>query len=263
MLRPEELLALDEETIDISNTTKGSLFKKLLLGIVLLALLGGGGFAAYFLFLKKDSDAPAPLPPPAETPTLEHSGPALSISHTLAIEAPSMDEARVELQELLATSTVGGETRLLSVVLKSDPEQRALNLNEILSLLDITVPASVLSALEVEKFSFLLEYETDGSPRVALAVAIKNDEAIIQEMADWEALLPSELDGLMQSLGKTQNPESLAFRNGTQSGGIRRFLNYPEPNLSIDYVVHRDTRVLLLATSQRSLNEALAALPTP
>lgn len=264
-LRPEELLALEEETIE-PKKHRGFSFslKGPAIAVVALILIAGIGGGAYRLFFTKD-EVLSPASPASPTPQAaqEPEKPAslLSLESSVTLTAPHVDEMRVELQELFARKEPGGIPRTLYFKLESDTEKRYLNLSESLSLIDVTFPADAANAIDASRSTIFLTNDTlDGSVRFGIAVSVSGADAAKTAMTQWEATMPQEFDGLLQSLGKTRDPDQMTFRASSRTDVFARFLNYPDANLSLDYAIDETKNALIIATSPATLRTALDSL---
>lgn len=265
-LRPEELLALEEETLQESGGRFPALHipRVALLGIAGLIVLGGISGAAYFFFLRSHKTTTSPPPPAATTEpspaATEAPKPLLPIPATTRSIA-SIEEARVELHELFAQRDTSGTLRALAIKLENAQETRYLSLSDIAAALDITFPENVLASVNSNSFTlFLFNNPEDGSTRAGLAFQVTDANALAQAMAQWEAAMPSDLDPLLLSLGKTEEPDDLRFKTTVRKGLTNHYLNFPGPATSVDYTVDPSRKIMLLATSRDTMYAAIDSL---
>jgi len=274
-LRPEELLAIDEGTTGPEEPFHERRFPiaglppVVVLGlgaIIFIVLVGGALFAVSQLFFGDNGGgSPTPLEPtppiatPTEPPRPEILLPGIGAEvRTIAV----VEEAQVELQQLLAQPMAPGAFRALLLKIETPQERRYLSFSETATALGVNFPEEIRATLDSSRFTLFLTGEPDsGNVRPALIIGVRDRVALEQKLPAWEVTLPDDFDSLLTSLGKTGPPAASGFRTTIRNDVTNHYLNFSEPTTSIDYALAPSDNLLLIATSRAAMYTLIDALP--
>lgn len=127
-------------------------------------------------------------------------------------------------------------------------EKQALTLNEFFRELEISIPPYALAEIK-ENYALVL-YNKDARKSLGLIAEVKNSENLKDQLKFWEETMVDDLKTFF--LG--QNPGAPAFP-GFQDNIYRkiaiRYINFPKPDLTIDYAVTNN--FFILTTSKKSM----------
>jgi|GEM_PF-1274351 len=138
------------------------------------------------------------------------------------------------------------------LIVKKD--NQILNLLDLISILNLVIPENISSSFaEAEiigdNYTLFLYKQTQGN-RLGLVIKIAQSETLATNLKDWEITMTNNLESLL--LIEEIPP---AFTEGFQDNIYRdiaiRYLNFPDPGLSIDYGIPDNK--LILTTSQESM----------
>lgn len=187
----------------------------------------------------------------------------------------------VDETELIEIETGCGElfVQSLKLILEKDREEGALariliktvsrterkyaDLNHFLSLLGFSLPEKIVQSAVEDKlgganYSFFLYNQAEGK-RLGFVIKITEEADLSGEFKEWEANVMEDIGALFVNL----DPQALSaavegFQDNIYSGIAIRYLNFPNPDLSIDYAVVGDK--LIVATSRESMYAVIDAL---
>lgn len=273
-LRPEELLAIEEgaapeETFHERRFPIAGLPPVVVVGlgaVIFLVLVGGALFAVSQLFFGDNGGSGTtplePTPPiatPTEPPRPEILLPGIGAEvRTIAV----IEEAQVELQQLLAQPMTPGAFRALLLKIETPQERRYLSFSETAAALGVNFPEEIRVTLDSARFTLFLVGEPDsGSVRPAFIIAVRDRVALEQKLPAWEVTLPDDFDSLLTSLGKTGPPAASGFRTTIRNDVTNHYLNFSEPITSIDYALAPSDNLLLIANSRAAMYTLIDALP--
>ena len=135
-----------------------------------------------------------------------------------------------------------------------------VNWNKFVSLTAINIP-SVLALLieqsEVngENYTFFVYKQSKGE-RLGLVIKLKDNVEAAETMKGWEKDIKDDLSSLF--LGLDIPDLAVEFNDNVYQGKNIRYVNFPDPDLSIDYAIVDDK--LLIATSRESMYAVIDAL---
>jgi len=145
------------------------------------------------------------------------------------------------------------------LIVKKD--NQILNLLDLVSILNLVIPKNISSSFaEAEiigdNYTLFLYKQTQGN-RLGLVIKIAQSETLATNLKDWEITMTNDLESLL--LIEEIPP---AFTEGFQDNIYRdiaiRYLNFPDPGLSIDYGIPDNK--LILTTSQESMYAIISLL---
>src|SRR3989344_8413784 len=277
VLTPEEMLSFGEEALPQAKT--GGRFsgiaqklpmKMVAIGLGVLLVMGGLGIVGYSFFFAGGEEPPQPEPTAPTQPPI--TGPIGSP------EEPPVPEAVLTVQD--TTPLIANDQRALSstarrvyglqvpdravhralVKLDTSTEKRYLSVSEIMEQLGAPLAPNLARYL-VESESTFFVYSENGTVRIGFAVGTSVAAALRAELSSWEANAEQELASALEALGRSESAATPRFQDNTHNGTPIRFLNFPDPNLTIDYAVVESKNLFILTTSRGSMSAAIDALP--
>lgn len=265
---------------------KESQFKFVVITVAVILIVGGlGGFFYWWNYLR-------PIPPVThyqcqdsqcvsvegagldECQTDEDCQPAepvepaipdslIPVEKTNTIEVSVGQEALLidGFKAMAKQEQVQGTLRRVLVKLIDEQEKSYMDLASIISALDISIPTSILQAvasseIEADNYTIFLYQQAEGS-RLGIVVDMKESSTLVQDLKAWEA---SIVDNLKPLLLQNGIPPAFTeeFQDNVYQDIALRYLNFPYPDLSIDYGLV--TGKLLISTSRESTYAAIDAL---
>lgn len=165
-----------------------------------------------------------------------------------------------DLQTSLNKELRGGFLKNLFFKKVEDFKERYLTLPELLASTNSQIPPQIQDNFSGE-YNLLIYQQEEGnenSPfqqsfsnnkRLVLVIKLKNKDQLDQDLLAWENTMVDDLSLLYaeKSIGDQKTNE---FQENFYRGALIRYLNFPEPNLSIDYLVLDN--LLVFATSRES-----------
>lgn len=210
--------------------------------IIFLILLGVGIF-----FYWQGKEQPLPLEPEPE-PQPQPVHPSESLIPVDEVTTTSIS-AQLNLLELLKQEaeleqTPGSFRRI--AILKNEKE--FFSLNELLQNLEISIPPYALAELK-ENYTLVL-YNQNGKRHLVLITEVENPDNLKEQLRFWEETMIEDLKNffLGESLGEPATPD---FQDNIYQEIPIRYINFPEPDLTIDYAIIKD--VFILTTSRESI----------
>jgi len=256
-----------------------------LVGIAILALIIGG----LWYFLKQPQPPAQVTQSPSPVPSLATQTPLPAPTSLFRADSQKVFELKIgqtkaNFQEALAQLAQTDEpVGTLIFVLFKDNQGLFLSLAEIASstaidLFDLPTQASagpLKNQLNLNSFSFFAysQAQADSSPftaqantgRPGLIVSIKNStststEDLTKSLKDLEQLMLADLTILLPG-AKNNLPARPVFLDNTYNNVAIRYVNLPEPNLSLDYAILNN--MLIFATSRESMYAIIDRLLLP
>lgn len=213
----------------------------IILIIIFLILLGIAGF--FYWQGTKEKPEPEPEPPITQEPEPPPS--LITVDETKIISlATEISLFRLLEEESELDQPIGAFKRI--AILENETE--FLSLRGVFNKLRINIPPYALEGLE-ENYTLLL-YNQNGAKRLCLIVEVESPENLKEQLRFWEETMVEDLKNffLGQVLGESATPD---FQDNVYKEIPIRYLNFPEPDLTIDYAVLED--VFILTTSRESI----------
>ena len=236
--------------------------------MLVLALLAGGAFA-YFTFFEKKNDAPLP-DMPAQTDS-ENDSPAVSeipVSNTetnepftlsspnylsIDVETITAEQFRATLLEKHALLDLSGKTTDVAIeFFVTDRSNNPIAFARLAVLMGITLPQAVMDELD-ESFSLYL-YNDNHTPRIGIAISMKNKDLLEAAVKKDESAIPFALQALYLDPVVTKITAG-AFKDGMYKTYQTRYFNMSTSGLSNDYTFTEKHWVI--GTSQNSFRKIL------
>ena len=198
------------------------------------------------------------------------------IEPTLPVSLIQVDETRtieltIEQENLLLDDLklVAGQEQTLNtfkrilVKLVSQTEKKYAHLDTLISALGINLPDNILSVVatsDVEGGNYTLFFynQAEGN-RLGMVIALEQGVDLSQELRIWEASIKTDLKSFFLSLDIEVQPMATEeFQDNLYQDIAIRYLNFPMPDLSIDYAIVNNK--LVITTSQESMYATIDAL---
>ncbi|MBU1136819.1 hypothetical protein KKD72_00415 [Patescibacteria group bacterium] len=133
-------------------------------------------------------------------------------------------------------------------------------LGDFLSLTEINIPSDLARLIEQSEANgedyTLFAYNQSEGKRLGLALKLKTGADLTEILKNWEKDIEHDLTPLF--LGMDISNSAAEFKDNVYQGKNIRYVNFPDPDLSIDYAIIDDK--LLITTSQESMYAAIDAL---
>lgn len=201
--------------------------KFLFILIIILIAIGVGGFL-YWQGTREPTPEPEPEPEPqpitpSESLILVDETKIASVSAKLNLLGLLEQESELEQQS-------GSFKRI--AVLKN--EQEFLSLTELFQRLKINVLPYVQTELK-ENYTLVL-YSQNGKRHLGLITEIENITNLKEQLRFWEQTIVDDLENFF--LGRVRGePATPNFLDNIYKEVAIRYINFPEPDLTIDYAV--------------------------
>lgn len=222
----------------------------IIIGAVIVAIVAYG--AVWFFFLREAEPAPSPTPIPTETPTPTPVVSSLEdiFGFTDPISIASDDfNPHATLDQAISSELVDlNEVRPFVIV---DENGLPYDFASLLELFGVSVPLELIDVLDIDDFIFVVygqteEFDDEGNlvftsgsvakfKRIGFVVKITDNVTAKSALTDWEDEMSTALAELLQLEGKT--PGSSTFADNVYNGVSVRYINFPNPDLSIDYTI--------------------------
>lgn len=234
--------------------------KPKLIIVLIIAILILAGVAAFLYWRGKQPSPPEqpiteepepeePQPPGPERPELlipflipANKTKMLSLSPESSLLKALKTEAQLEQ----ATNTF---KRI--IILKQVPteeEKEHLSLTKIFQRLRINIPPYALAELK-ENYNLIL-YSQNGKTRLGLITEIENPENLKEQLRFWEETMFNDLKNMF--LGEIPGGAATSeFQDNVYKETAIRYLNLPDPDLTIDYAIVNN--LFVLTTSRESM----------
>lgn len=129
---------------------------------------------------------------------------------------------------------------------------------QIIESLEITIPDNVSNKLSEQHTYFI--HAQQQQTRAGLIVEIDNQENLETSLKDWEAEIISDLNPLFLNQ-KLDEPATENFQDNTYKNIDIRYMNFPDPGLTIDYAIVND--YLVITTSREGMYKLIDVISPP
>lgn len=241
---------------------------------VVILLAAGGGFGYWWFYVKAPStpteiptpEAPEVVPPPTiETPEQPIEQPSvveipeikeipepqsptsvIITDQTMVTTIESLDSLELSKNLKADTSGIIGEGTITQhfVKLSNQSDKRFLKTNEILNLLNISIPETIWQQTSNAN---LISYKLNNSLRYGIVIKISAKDPVMALMKNWEPNIVNDIKQLFMGEPITI-PEDSKFVGNTYLDFDKRYLNLMSTETSIDYAV--SNKYLIIATSK-------------
>ncbi len=133
---------------------------------------------------------------------------------------------------------------------------RHASLNEILNNSGISIPENILSLTSADNYTLFSYAQSEGN-RIGLIIKLESINNLNQHLRNWEGNMINDLNNLIL---EKDNPVGFTdeFQDNNYSGTDIRYINFPDPGLSIDYAIIDNK--LIITTSRESTYSTINAL---
>jgi hypothetical protein len=168
-----------------------------------------------------------------------------------------LDELKSTALDEQATSTF----KRILVKLISQTEKKYADLDTLISALEISLPIDILQAVaigqaEEENYTLFFYSQPEGN-RLGLVIDMTESSSLVQGLRDWERTIIIDLKPLLLT-DKVPTAFTEDFQDNTYQDMAVRYINFPSPDLSIDYALVADK--LVITTSRESMYAVIDAL---
>src|SRR3989338_145064 len=194
--------------------------------------------------LPEEPEEPNSLIPVSETKTIE-----------ISISQPENQTPESLLLEKIKTAVLQeqGPGLLKRILVKIiNGEKKYASLGELISGLGINIPQNILTDLKDYTLFF---YTQNEGPRLGLIIETAGD--IKENLTLWETAMTADLEPLFLEAVK-EEPENRTFQDNVYQNIAIRYLNLPDPSLTIDYASIGNK--LIITTSKETIYQALEVL---
>jgi hypothetical protein len=240
--------------------------------LLVLALLAGGAFAYFSLFAKKPamSDAPASVPEASSTDesakadmgNQDAPGNDMNIPFTLSspnylpidVETVTDEQFRSILASKEKLMQSNNMTDVAVEFFVTDTNNNPIAFARFATLMGIVFPQAVMDQID-ESFSLYL-YNDGQVARAALALSMKNKDALEQAVKKDESALPFALQALYLDPSVTKITAG-TFKSGSYASHATRYFNIGTSGLSNDYAF--TAKHWVIGTSAKAFRKILDA----
>lgn len=189
------------------------------------------------------------LTPPAQIAEPVAPEAVIALDRLITIELAKLDKTL--LLETIASENAkikeGKATLRYAIKLVTGTEKRFLTGDETAKLLGLSIPADLAKLMSASE---LIGYKNGTSFRYGIAGAIQNKTSMQTAALAWEKTMLTDLTPLY--IEKTyQTPDPVVFSENTYSDFFKRFLNMPQPDVSLDWAV--SSRYFVVSTSKEMI----------
>ena len=215
--------------------------KKWLAWLLIVILIAVIVIAIFYLIGSEPDPEPTPEPPtPLESLIPVDETKVLSLTNTSFIDLLSQEAERDQ--------SAGTFKRV--AILKNETE--FLSLSELLEKLNINIPPYAF--IEIEDSYTLVIYSQNGKKKLELITEVKNTDNLNEQLRFWEQTMVNDLQGLflIESPG---TPATNDFQDNVYKDTTIRYINFPEPDLTIDYAITNN--LLIIGTSKELMYKTI------
>lgn len=199
---------------------------------------------------------------PAE-PEIPQSLISVNGTETIKMELRSKDLFIWELGLILAKDEEENILNNILVKISSQTERKYVSLSDFISISGINLPENIIQSAVADdlggmNYSFFSYNQTEGK-RLGLIIKIAEGVDLSADLGEWEASVPEYVDGFFIYLeDQILLAATEEFQDNVYNNIAIRYLNFPNPDLSVDYAIVGDK--LIIATSRESMYAVIDAL---
>jgi len=253
----------EERTIEIPKVKSETLTKQIIkvppkkINWPRLAIYAGSAFiiavGLYFtwqaLFIVEE---PIPIvkPPIKTTPELPKPFIEVEDSKIITLSDKNKETLLRELNLAYKEFEIEAQREIFKQIIIELPNDAGFsNASDFFEIMEIAIPESLKENIE-ETFT-LLFYKQEEGARIAIIIKLKDINSAIKELSLWESTMENDLEPLF--LAEKGEASSKSFKDNTYKDVKIRYLNFPNPDLTLDYAVYQSKNYLLITASKDSM----------
>lgn len=182
----------------------------------------------------------------------------IEVDDTITIEIYMGGEAALpaRLKQAADDGVATGELERVLIKTISGLERKYMSLSLVTNYLELQIPHGISQAISVAgNYTLFLCGQPEGS---RLGLALKLERTDVQDLLQaWEPTMIDDMSALLLQDARP-TPASEEFQDGEYRGIPIRYVNFPNPDLSIDYVMIGN--MLVITSSRGSMYQAIDAL---
>ncbi len=246
----------------------------ILIGAIVLAIIGLGGFFYWYNYLKPINTEPQPLITHFEcldNQCLEIEGEGLNecvsdqdcleliepeallpVSLSESIESEGL--LNEELESLLNQKQAEDSLKQILIIQGNS----YLSFDSLLKEMNLSFPEAIMSLIATSTNNYtLFSYGEGLENRLGLVIQMKQAQGLREELKNWELQMPQDLMPLLLQQ-RIPSSSSESFLDNTYQETAIRYLNFPTSDLALDYALIEDK--LIITTSKKSMFKAIQEL---
>lgn len=213
--------------------------KKFIIGLIIILI--AIAISAFFYW---QGQRPEPLPQP-KPENIQPEQSLIIINETKILKLlPGQQLVDLIKEEIIKDQETKTLKRL--AILKNDTE--FLSLMEIIKELNITIAPYALS--ELKNNYTLVVYAQNDKRHLGIITEIENESNLKDQLRFWEKTMGDNLQNLF-IIEKPESPTTTNFQDNVYKNIAIRYVNFPKPELTIDYAVSND--LFILTTSKEAI----------
>ena len=231
-----------EDIFDSEGKTNKKKFWLVIIGIVLLIAIILGFF--YWRGTRPETN---PTPQPTEN-KLQIPDSLINVDETKTLKLENNISLLILLEDEKVTA-LKTFRRIVPTKIATDGKEEVLSLNDLIKELNISVYPYVLSELK-NNYTLVLYGQEENEKRLGIIIETNNNTNLKEQLRYWEKTMIENLYNLF--LGKQpQIPTNKNFKDSNYNESPIRFINFPNPDISIDYATPNN--LFILSTSKESI----------
>jgi hypothetical protein len=244
-IKPEQIKKpeIAKTTEIIKQIHKPINLKRILIPVIIVLTIIAIGI--FFYWQGKTEEQQQEFPPVEQPEESQISESLISVDETKIIKVGN-NASLLSLLKIEAGVDQSKETFKRIVPIKNEKE--ILSLNELMQELRIAIYPYALPELK-DKYTLVL-YGQNGKRRLGLIIETVNSTNLKEQLKFWEKTMPEDLKNLFlnEMPGVPTNKE---FHNNVYKETAIRYINFPNPDLTIDYAISNN--LFILSISKESM----------
>jgi len=256
--KPKPLPAVAPTRTKAKKPKQGMGIKKILRILAIIILIALIVFIGGFIYWKiNQTKSTTPQPPTQQTNNeFQPSTSLIPVNETKIIKLEnniSLLNSLINEPTSLTPKTI---QRIVPIKTTADGKNlEALSLSDLIKELNISVYPYVLSEFKNNYTLFL--YAQNAEKRLGIIIEIKNTTNLNEQLKFWEKTMFEDLKNIFLNKNP-QSPLTKNFLDNKYKDTAIRFINFPSPDLTIDYAIINN--LFLLSTSKELMYETIDRL---
>lgn len=169
----------------------------------------------------------------------------ISIDKTSVIELSVGQENLLfdELKKVISEEQTASTSRRILIKIVSSTEKKYMDLATLIPVLKANFPLSIVQAITDKDNYTLFSYNQLEGNRLGIIMPLEEGVDLTQELKNWETSIEADLKPFFLGLDK-QSVITAEFQDNVYNEINIRYINFADPNLSIDYAVINDKLVI-------------------